>query len=151
MAKLNVGDPAPPFSLMTEKGEEISLAGALANGPVVLIFYPMDQTPGCTAQLCAVRNDSERYAEAGVQVFGINGGDANSHQRFIARYNLTAPLLVDKGLAVAAAYDAVYNLGLIRVINRTVVGVGRDGNVTFYKRGSPSTDEILGAVGPTPA
>jgi peroxiredoxin Q/BCP len=147
MARLTVGDAAPPFSLTNEKGENVTLAGVLANGPVVLIFYPMDQTPGCTAQLCAVRNDASRYAEAGVQVFGVNGGDAVSHQRFAARYNLTAPLLVDKGLATAAAYDAVYNLGLIRVINRTVVGIGRDGKIAFFKRGSPSTDEILGAVG----
>jgi peroxiredoxin Q/BCP len=150
MPRLKIGDPAPPFSLTTEKGENVILSDVLAKGPVVLIFYPMDQTPGCTAQLCAVRNDAPRYAEAGVQVFGVNGGDANSHQRFVARYNLTAPLLVDKGLATAAAYDAVVNLGLIRIINRTVVGIGRDGKIVFFKRGSPSTDEILAAVGAAP-
>ncbi len=146
MAKLKVGDPAPAFSLTTEEGEQVTLASVLAKGPAVLIFYPMDQTPGCTAQLCAVRDDAARYGEAGVQVFGVNGGDESSHIRFKARYNLTAPLLVDRGLATAAAYDAVYNLGLVRVINRTVVGIGRDGKVTFFKRGTPSTDEILSAV-----
>jgi peroxiredoxin Q/BCP len=147
MAKLNVGDAAPPFSLTTEKGEPVVLETALASGPVVLIFYPMDQTPGCTAQLCAVRDDAARYAEAGVTVYGVNGGDAISHQKFVARYNLTAPLLVDKGLATASAYDAVINLGLVRIINRTVVGIGRDGKIAFYKRGSPATDDILSAVG----
>jgi peroxiredoxin Q/BCP len=142
-----VGDAAPAFSLVTEAGDTVTLTEALADGPVVLIFYPMDQTPGCTAQLCAVRDDAARYADAGVTVFGVNGGDANSHQKFVARYNLTAPLLVDKGLATAAAYDATINLGVIRIVNRTVVGIGRDGKIAFYKRGSPSTDEILSAVG----
>jgi peroxiredoxin Q/BCP len=146
MARVNVGDRAPDFSLQTEKGETVSLSSALANGPVVLIFYPMDQTPGCTAQLCAVRNDAARYADAGVTVYGVNNGSGSSHQKFIDKHNLTAPLLVDSGLKVAASYDAVLSLGLVRVINRTVVGIGRDGTIVFYKRGTPSTDDILSAT-----
>jgi len=131
MAKINVGDPAPDFSLQTEKGETVSLEEARKKGPVVLIFYPMDNTPGCTAQLCAVRNDAPRYTEAGVS---------------IEKHNLTAPLLVDPSLRVASAYDAVTSLGLLKFINRTVAGIGSDGTIAFYKRGTPSTDEILGAL-----
>jgi peroxiredoxin Q/BCP len=144
--KLSVGDPAPSFSLKTESGAEVSVPAASATGPVVLIFYPRDQTPGCTAQLCAARDSQARYDAAGVRVFGVNGGSAASHQRFAAKHGLTAPLLVDPGLAVAAAYDAVLNLGLIRFINRTVVGIGTDGKVAFYERGSPSTEKILSAL-----
>ena len=151
MPKLNVGDRAPDFSLPSEKGENISLAESLERGPVVLIFYPMDETPGCTAQLCSVRNDATRYAEAGIAVYGLNNGGAASHQRFIEKHNLTAPLLVDSGLSVAAAYDAVISLGLIRFINRTVVGIARDGTIALYKRGTPSTDEIIGALAATQA
>jgi peroxiredoxin Q/BCP len=146
MAKINVGDPAPDFSLQTEKGETVSLEEARKKGPVVLIFYPMDNTPGCTAQLCAVRNDAPRYTEAGVSVYGVNNGGAASHQRFIEKHNLTAPLLVDPSLRVASAYDAVTSLGLLKFINRTVAGIGSDGTIAFYKRGTPSTDEILGAL-----
>lgn len=151
MAKLNAGDIAPSFTLPDERGQSRSLASALARGPVVLIFYPMDNTPGCTTQLCSVRNDAARYAEAGVAVYGVNNGGAASHQRFIAKHNLTAPLLVDTGLGVATAYDAVTALGLIKFINRTVVGIARDGTIAFYKRGTPSTDEILGALAATKA
>jgi thioredoxin-dependent peroxiredoxin len=146
MAKVSIGDKAPDFSLKTEKGETVTLAGSLANGPVVLIFYPMDNTPGCTAQLCSARNDAPRYAEAGVSVYGVNNGGAASHQRFAEKHNLRAPLLVDDGLRVAAAYDATLSLGLLRFINRTVVGIDRGGTIVFYKRGTPSTDEILDAL-----
>ncbi len=151
MGNLRVGDRAPDFSLPTESGEMVTLREALGRGPVVLIFYPMDNTPGCTAQLCTVRNDAARYAAAGIAVYGVNNGGAASHQRFIAKHGLTAPLLVDSGLGVSAAYDAVTSVGLIRFINRTVVGVERDGTIAFYKRGTPSTDEIIGAFAPAAA
>jgi peroxiredoxin Q/BCP len=150
MPKLSVGDRAPDFTLQTEKGETVKLSEALGRGPVVLIFYPMDNTPGCTAQLCSVRNDAARYAEAGIAVYGVNNGGAASHQRFIEKHNLTAPL-VDSGLRVASAYDAAISMGLIKFINRTVVGIARDGTIAFYKRGTPSTDEILGALAATKA
>jgi peroxiredoxin Q/BCP len=145
---LSTGDRAPDFSLPTEKGETVTLAEALVRGPVVLIFYPMDNTPGCTTQLCNVRNDATRYAEAGITVYGVNNGGAASHQRFIEKHNLTAPLLVDSGLRVSAAYDAVTSIGLIRFINRTVVGITRDGTIAFYKRGTPSTGDIIAALAP---
>ena len=147
MAKISVGSAAPAFSLPDEKGGTVRLVDALAAGPVVLIFYPMDNTPGCTAQLCAVRDDAARYTAAGISVFGINNGSASSHERFAQRHHLTAPLLVDKNLEVAAQYDAALNLGLVKIVNRTVVGIGRDGAIAFYKRGTPSTDEIVAALG----
>jgi peroxiredoxin Q/BCP len=76
----------------------------------------------------------------------VNNGGAASHQRFAEKHNLRAPLLVDESLRVAAAYDATVSLGLLKFINRTVVGIGRDGTIVFYKRGTPATDEILGAL-----
>ena len=148
MSKLNAGDPAPDFTLATDAGQTVSLSDALTRGPVVLIFYPMDNTPGCTAQLCAVRDDKARYEAAGVTVWGINNGSALSHQGFIAKHGLSAPLLVDKDFVVAKQYDAVLGAGPLRFVNRTVVGIGRDGKIAFYKRGSPKTDEILAGVGP---
>lgn len=142
-----MGGRAPDFSLATESGETVVLAEARSRGPVVLIFYPMDQTPGCTAQLCAARDDAAQYTAAGASVFGVNGGRAASHKKFVEKHGLTMPLLVDEGLAVAAAYDAVLGVGPLKVINRTVVGIAPDGTIAFYKRGMPKTDEILAAVG----
>ena len=150
MAKLSSGDRAPNFTLETQTGDTVALETALARGPVVLIFYPMDNTPGCTAQLCEVRDDTALYAAAGVTVYGVNGGDAASHQKFVAKYRLTAPLLIDRGLKVATDYDAVLGIGPLKLVNRTVVGIARDGTIAFYKRGAPATEEILSAVGATP-
>jgi peroxiredoxin Q/BCP len=146
MAKLNIGDRAPDFALTSNDGTTVTLASELAKGPVVLIFYPMDNTPGCTAQLCAARDDAARYASAGTTVFGVNNGGAASHERFREKHGLTAPLLVDAGLKTATAYDAVMGAGPLKFINRTVVGIAPDGTIAFYKRGAPKTDEILGAL-----
>ncbi len=147
MPSLQIGDPAPEFTLPAATGENVGLADALKRGPVVLIFYPMDATPGCKAQLCAVRDDATRYAAAGVSVYGVNNGSAASHEKFSHANNFTAPLLVDKDLAVAASYGAVMGFGPLKLINRTVAGIGTDGRIAFYKRGTPSTDDILAGVG----
>jgi peroxiredoxin Q/BCP len=146
MARLKAGDEAPQFSLPAATGETCDLAQALANGPVVLIFYPMDNTSGCKAQLCAVRDDAARYETAGVTVWAINNGSAESHRGFAKKNGFAAPLLVDRDLRVAAAYDAVVGFGSLKVIKRTVVGIGRDGRVAFYQRGRPATQEILAAL-----
>jgi peroxiredoxin Q/BCP len=147
VATLHAGDPAPDFTLLAQDGAQVTLS-SLRGRPVVLIFYPMDQTPGCTAQLCAARDDADRYAAAGVDVFGVNNGSAASHERFVAKHSLRTPLLVDAGLNTAAAYDAVIGLGKLRIINRTVVGISPSGTISYYKRGAPSTDAILAAVAP---
>jgi peroxiredoxin Q/BCP len=145
MAKLNIGDRAPDFSLASNDGSIVTLANELAAGPVVLIFYPMDNTPGCTAQLCTARDDAALYASAGVRVFGVNNGGAASHARFREKHNLSAPLLVDAGLKTATEYDAVIGVGPLKIINRTVVGIAADGTIAFYKRGMPTTAQILAA------
>jgi peroxiredoxin Q/BCP len=141
---MTIGDPAPDFTLSASDGRTISLA-ALRGTNVVLIFYPKDQTPGCTAQLCTARDDSAQYAAAGVTVFGVNGDGAASHERFIAKYQLATPLLVDPGLAVAKSYDAVMGIGPLKIVNRTVVGIDRSGTIVFYRRGTPKTSAILAA------
>jgi peroxiredoxin Q/BCP len=146
MSTLRVGDPAPDFALPAEYGTTVRLSDFHDKQPVVLIFYPMDQTPGCTAQLCAARDDAERYEAAGIAVFGVNNGSAGSHRRFSEKYKLRTPLLVDDGLRVAGAYDAAVGFGALRIIKRTVVGISPEGKVVYYRRGMPATDEILAAV-----
>jgi peroxiredoxin Q/BCP len=144
---LAVGDPAPDFTLTSQTGAVVSLAEARTHGNVVLIFYPKDQTPGCTAQLCAARDDQDAYDAANVQLYGINGDTAASHQRFIAKHNLTMPLLIDSGLVVAKSYDSVIGLGPITFVNRTVVGIDAEGTIVFYERGMPKAATILAAFG----
>jgi len=142
---LTIGDAAPDFTLRSSDGSEIALASFRGRENVVLIFYPKDQTPGCTKQLCTARDDAAAFAAAGAAVFGINGDNAASHERFIAKHGLTMPLLVDPGLATAKRYDAVMGFGPLQIVNRTVVGIDVHGHIAFYERGMPATDTILAA------
>jgi peroxiredoxin Q/BCP len=140
---LSIGSAAPDFTLASSDGTEVALSSFRGRENVVLIFYPKDQTPGCTKQLCTARDESAAFGEAGAVVFGVNGDDAASHARFIAKHGLTMPLLVDRGLAVAKAYDAVIGFGPLKIVNRTVVGIDREGRIAFYQRGTPSTAATL--------
>jgi peroxiredoxin Q/BCP len=111
------------------------------------MFYPADLTPGCTKQLCAARDDYDKYQAAGIAVFGVNPGSAGTHKKFIDKHNLRTPLLLDHGGKVARAYGALYPIPLATIINRTVVGIDRDGIVRFYERGIPATSQIMEAMG----
>jgi peroxiredoxin Q/BCP len=142
---LGIGDEAPDFTLHSSDGSDVTLSAFRERENVVLIFYPKDQTPGCTKQLCTARDDRDAFTAAGAAVFGINGDGADSHQRFIAKHGLTMPLLIDPGLTTAKRYDAVMGFGPLRIVKRTVVGIDRRGNVAFYERGMPSTAAILAA------
>ena len=90
-----------------------------------------------------MRDDSTKYADRGIVVAGINGGNKRSHKHFAERHGFGVRLLVDPGLKVSERYDAVTKLGPFRLIKRTVVGIDREGRVVYYERGIPSTDEIL--------
>jgi peroxiredoxin Q/BCP len=142
---LSVGSIAPDFTLRSSDGEDVTLSAFRERSNVVLIFYPKDQTPGCTKQLCTARDDRDAFAAAGAVVFGVNGDDEASHRRFIAKHGLSMPLLIDGGLTVAKSYDAVMGFGPVKFVNRTVVGIDRQGRVAFYQRGMPATPEILAA------
>lgn len=144
---LAVGQDAPDFELRDEQGNVVRLADFRGKSPVVLIFYPKDSTPGCTKQLCEVRGDYSRYQDAGIAVFGVNHGSEADHKRFIERNSLRTPLLLDDGAKVAAAYDALMPIPLLKIVNRTVVGIDRDGKIAYYRRGMPSTSEILAGMG----
>ena len=140
---LAVGANAPDFSLKSEKGETIVLSYVGKNA-VVLIFYPGDQTPVCTEQLCAVRDSYADFGAKGAVVFGVNPADAVSHQKFKSKQEYQFPLLVDEGKTVTAAYGAKGGI----MTTRTVYVVGKDGKIIYAKRGKPPVAEILGAIVP---
>lgn len=140
---LKEGDPAPDFDLEDEKGQDVRLADFRGKSPVVLMFYPADNTPGCTRQLCAARDDYDRYQSAGIAVFGVNPGSPGTHKKFAERHGFRTPLLVDRGGVVSRAYGALYPIPVATIVNRTVVGIDREGVVRFYARGMPSTSSIL--------
>ena len=140
------GQQAPDFDLEDGAGKRVRLADFLGTSSVVLMFYPADNTPGCTKQLCAARDDYDRYEAAGVAVFGVNPGSAASHRRFAERHGFKTPLLLDDGGRVSRAYGALMPIPLLTLVNRTVVGIDRQGIVRFYERGMPSTGAILAAM-----
>src|SRR5690606_35085365 len=100
-----------------------------------------DDTPGCTRQLCAARDDREEFIEADVERFGVNPGSLTSHRQFAEKYNLDFPLLVDTDLQVARMYGVAAPDE--RRVRRTVYLIDKDGKVAFAARGNPTTDEIL--------
>ena len=100
MSTLKVGDEAPDFKLDAQDGTPVNL-GLSWEATGRSDFYPMDRTPGCTKQLCAVRDDFARYESAGIAVFGVNNGGAEAHRKFVEQYRLRTPLLVDTGMRVA--------------------------------------------------
>jgi peroxiredoxin Q/BCP len=137
-----VGEKAPEFSLPDINGTPVSLHD-FAHKRLVLVFYPGDDTPGCTAQLCAIRDDAEKFAEAGVTVFGINHADAVSHAKFIEKYGLTARLLIDEGRVVAERYGALGSFMGRPTTSRTVYAIDEEGVIVGAWKGAPDTAAIL--------
>jgi peroxiredoxin Q/BCP len=138
---LEPGGAAPDFTLADDSGGTVSLA-ALRGRPALLVFYPRDNTPGCTAQLCELRDNYAALQAAGVAVYGVNPQSAASHAGFRARQRYPFPLLVDTGQRVARLYHASGPAP-----RRTVYLIGPDGVIRFAKRGAPPSREILAALG----
>jgi peroxiredoxin Q/BCP len=112
---LKTNDKAPPFVLLDDRGREFSLAQR-AGHKVLLVFYPGDNTPVCTRQLCDYRDGVEAFAGLGVEVVGISSDSAESHRRFRDKYDLPFTLLTDPDLAVAERYDSKGILGMKRSV-----------------------------------
>ena len=97
------GDPAPDFELPSDTGEPVRLS-ALHGSPVVLYFYPKDDTPGCTAQACAIRDSMSDFEGRNAVVLGVSPDDEASHRKFKEKYSLPFTLLADPGHEVAEEY-----------------------------------------------
>ncbi|KAJ4708855.1 Peroxiredoxin Q, chloroplastic [Melia azedarach] len=95
-AKVNKGQVPPSFTLKDQDGRNVSLS-KFKGKPVVVYFYPADETPGCTKQACAFRDSYEKFKKAGAEVVGISGDDPSSHKAFAKKYRLPFTLLSDEG------------------------------------------------------
>jgi peroxiredoxin Q/BCP len=100
---LKVGDKAPAFKLEDQDGKTVSLSD-LKGKKVVLYFYPKDDTPGCTIEACAFRDDIARYRKAGAEVIGVSFDSPESHTKFREKYDLPFTLLADEEKKLANAY-----------------------------------------------
>ena len=102
---LEEGTKAPAFSLTADDGTKVKLAD-LKGSPVVLYFYPADDTPGCTKEACAFRDRSAELKKLGAKVFGISPDDVASHVKFKGKFKLNFPLLADPDHHVAEKFGA---------------------------------------------
>lgn len=143
---IKVGDTAPLFSLSNQKKEKISLKDFLNKKNVLLVFYPGDNTPGCTAQLCEVSDNFTNFRAKDTVVFGVNQADQVSHQKFIKDYTFPFDLLIDADQKVSSKYKALKFMFGRPSILRSVVLINKKGKIIFLKRGMPSSAEILQAL-----
>ncbi|AUT00528.1 peroxiredoxin [Nostoc sp. CENA543] len=126
---IKVGDAAPDFTLPNQNGSTVSLSDFRGKKSVVLYFYPKDETPGCTAESCAFRDQYEVFQGIGAEVIGVSGDSSESHQRFAAKYNLPFTLLSDKGDKVRKLYGATAAFGLFP--GRVTYVIDQQGTVQY--------------------
>jgi len=111
----SINQAAPDFCLPSDRGEEFCLSRH-AGQRLLLVFYPGDDTPVCTRQLCEYRDGIESFAQLGVTVVGISSDSLDSHRKFRAKYDLPFILLSDESLDVARAYDCKGPFGMKRAV-----------------------------------
>jgi thioredoxin-dependent peroxiredoxin len=128
MAKVDVGDPAPEFSLPGTGGKTYSLADYRGR-KVVLAFYPGDFTAVCTKQFCSYRDEGERIDNLGADVLGISTQSVGSHERFTKEKSLNVPLLADEDKAVARAYGVLAG----PMVRRAVFVIDEEGMIRYSK------------------
>lgn len=120
---LRAGDKAPEFTAADQDGKSVSLAGILAAGKkVILYFYPKDNTPGCTAEACSLRDGYSELLKKGFVVLGVSADNEASHRKFIEKHQLPFTLLVDADHKIAEAYGT---WGEKKFMGRTYMGMIR--------------------------
>ena len=105
MSALNIGDKAPAFEAVDQDGNPISLKH-YSGKKLVLYFYPKDDTPGCTAEACNLRDNYDLLLKKGYEILGVSADDERAHKKFIEKYVLPFPLLADKDKKIIKAYGA---------------------------------------------
>jgi peroxiredoxin Q/BCP len=134
---LEVGQPAPPFSLQSDTDETLSLDD-LKGRPVVVYFYPKDDTPGCTRQACSIRDSWAEFGRIGANVIGVSPQSPKSHRTFKEKYGLPFPLLADTEHTMAEDYGVWVekkNYGKTSMgIERSTFVIDADGNLAAIKR-----------------
>jgi thioredoxin-dependent peroxiredoxin len=120
------GTKAPNFNLPNANGEMVSLA-SLQGSWVVLYFYPRDDSPICTKQACAFRDDMYKLEKLGAKVVGVSIDDGKSHADFAKKYSLPFPLLSDRDGLVASEYGALTNFGILKMAKRYTFLIDNNG------------------------
>lgn len=149
----DVGDTAPDFALPSTDGSTVTLSSFRGKQPVILYWYPKDDTPGCTTEACSFRDNLAALQGHGVAVFGASADSVRSHEKFTAKHSLNFPLLSDEGAAVAQQYGvwgekSMYGRTFMG-IERTTFLIDKDGRIAaVWRKVNPNkhVGEILAAL-----
>ena len=147
-----VGDKAPNFTLRDQNGNSVSLDSFLGK-KVIVFFYPKDDTPGCTVEVCNFRDDFEMYEEKNAVLLGISIDGEDSHKKFISKFDLPFRLLCDEDHAVAEEYGAwveksMYGRKYMGIMRTTVV-VDAEGKIEqIFEKVNPKdhSKDLLGML-----
>ena len=150
---LKPGDPAPAFSALATDGSTIRLAD-LKGHPVILYFYPKDDTPGCTKEACAFRDGYAAFQKKGAVILGVSADSVKSHGKFTEKFNLPFPLLADEDKSIVKAYGAWGEKSFMgrryEGIHRVTFLIGADGRIEkVWPKVKPEEHaaEVLAALG----
>ena len=130
---LKVGSRAPDFELAGTVDESVKLTRRLGNGPILLLFYPLDWSPVCTSELCSLHADFNDYADLSAEVYAISIDSIFSHKAFAEHHNIGIPLLSDFNKTVSQDYGVLYPelMGLKGVAKRSVFLLDAEGIVRY--------------------
>jgi peroxiredoxin Q/BCP len=138
MELLKVGDTAPDFSSVDQNGKPVKLSD-FKGKPVVVYFYPKDDTPGCTKEACNFRDNYKDYEKVGVKVLGISVDDPHSHKKFEEKYKLNFTLVADHEKKISENYGVLGD----RSAKRVTYLIGKDGKVVHvYPKVSPDEHAV---------
>lgn len=127
---LEVGDKLPSFSLKDQFGETFDINEFIGKKPLVIYFYPKDDTPGCTKEACSFRDSHEEFTDRNIKVIGISADDSESHKNFADKYNLPFTLLSDTENKVRKLFGVKSNIfGLIP--GRVTYVINKAGEIIF--------------------
>lgn len=149
------GDKAPDFTLpgVDGSGDEVTITLSEVDGPVVLYFYPKDDTSGCTAQACGIRDEWTGFRQTGAMVLGVSPDDLASHRKFSEKYDLPFTLLSDEGGKVADEYGVwqekkMYGNTYMGIVRSTFI-IDADGRIVHAFRrvkAKEHADQVLAAL-----
>ena len=125
--KVKVGSVAPDFTLPSQAGQMVSLEEFFGRKPVVLFFYPKDDSPGCTREVCAFRDYFEEFGKLDAEVIGISSDSVESHRSFAVKHDLSLTLLSDEGGNIRRLYGVPKTFGLFP--GRVTYFIDREGVV----------------------
>lgn len=141
---LHVGDPAPKFSLPAHPSGTVSLDDFHGKKNVILAFYPKDDTPGCTKEMCNFSSDLDKFNSADTEVLGISCDNVASHEKFSSKFSLKQHLLADETGKIGAAYGTVREGK--NTAARVLFVIDKQGIIRHIEEGIPDNQKLLSVL-----